>query len=351
LRKREFRSQTSKVAGEQMGENKALRTGKLDQWLLDALVATPRKGILSRGRFRALSALRQGRLRFSDPLVRFPIGQVTLILPLSHELPLYRRTLPEYGLNLGRVVESVHQKYPKCTMIDVGANIGDSVAIVRAHAHIPILCVEGESRFFLLLEANTRNLDDVKLEHAFLGADGDHAKAVHVERGTARIELGAGTGRATMRTLGQVVSRHPRFSMAKFLKLDAEGFDCRIICCETEFLSVNNPVLFFEYHPPLCAVAGYDPFPVFTQLAEIGYSLVLIYENTGRYLLSARMTQRKVLEDIHHYFAKMSGFCDVVAFHSEDLDIAEAIRNSELGLPRQRSEAGCVDPEEVAHDN
>ncbi len=334
-----------------MDQKGVLRTGRVDQWLIDTLAVTAKKGILSRGRFRALSALRQIRLRLSDPLVRFRFEQLTLILPLSHELPIYRRSLPGYGLNLGRVVGFVQQKYPKFTMIDIGANVGDSVAIVRAHAHVPILCVEGEDRFFRLLDANSRNLSDIELEHVFLGADGDQASAVHVERGTARIELGPSTSRVTMCTLGQAISRHPRFHAAKFLKLDAEGFDCRIICSESEFLTLNKPVLFFEYHPPLCAAAGYDPFPVFAQLAGIGYALLLIYENTGRYMLSARLNQSNLLEDIHHYFAKMGGFCDVVAFHSEDLDIADAIRNAELCRTHQTDKARCGDPDEAGHDH
>jgi hypothetical protein len=37
-------------------------------------------------------------------------------------------------------------KYPNLTMIDVGANVGDSIAIVRVD--VPILCVEGEDHFF-----------------------------------------------------------------------------------------------------------------------------------------------------------------------------------------------------------
>jgi len=333
-----------------MLERKTLRTGKWDQWLLDLLVAAPKNRILSRGWFRSLSAMRHVRLCFSDPLVRFRLEKLTLILPLSHELPFYRRNLPQYALNLGMIAEIAHGKYRNLTMIDVGANVGDSVAIVRAHTHVPILCVEGEDRFFRLLEANTRDLFDIELEHAFLGADGDQASAVHLERGTARIELGAGSTRLPLRTLTEVISRHPRFARTKFLKLDAEGFDCKIICCESQFLARNKPLLFFEYHPPLCAAAGYDPFPVFMRLFEVGYSIVMIYENTGRYLLRVESWQWTVLEDIHQYFAKIGGFCDVVAFHAEDADVAEAVRQSEIAgrMHRQTGEE-CMGPEKVAY--
>src|SRR5271166_5414436 len=137
-----------------MHENKALQVKNWDQWLLDTLVATGKDGVASRARYRVLCTIRQARLRFSDPLVRYRLGEMTLLLPLSHELPLYRRDLPQYSMNLGRIVAAVQAKYGNLTMIDVGANVGDSVAVVRAHADAVILCVEGEDQFFELLEVN-----------------------------------------------------------------------------------------------------------------------------------------------------------------------------------------------------
>ena len=321
------------MRGHAMQESKAIQVNKWDQWLLDTLLATRKDGAASRARYRVLCAVRQARLWFSDPLVRYRLGEMTLLLPLSHELPLYRRDLPQYSMNLGRVVAAVQAKYRNLTMIDVGANVGDSVAVVRAHADAAILCVEGEDQFFELLRVNTGELEDLELEHAFVGCENDQVSAVHVARGTASIELGTGSGagQLTTQSLREVINRHPRFAKSKVLKIDAEGFDCMIISCEASFLSQNKPVLFFEYHPPLCAAAGYNPFPVFLQLSEIGYGVVMIYENTGRYLLSVALSQWNVLEDIHHYFTKMGGFCDLAAFHAEDLDLAEDLRKAELG--------------------
>lgn len=39
----------------------------------------------------------------------------------------------------------VQQKYPDLSLIDIGTNVGDTVAIVRQDAHYPILCVEGST--------------------------------------------------------------------------------------------------------------------------------------------------------------------------------------------------------------
>lgn len=300
-----------------------------DQWLLDTLLKTPANGALSRGSYLALRGIRQLRLALSDPLVSFSLGPSRLRLPLSHELPFYKKTFPEYALNLGRVSFYVKQKYPSLTMIDVGANVGDSVAIIRMFSDIPILCVEGEPRFFQLLAENTRNLSGIELEQTFLGASGDYISGICIDRGNAQVRLGPAPGQANICTLSEALSRHPGFATAKLFKLDAEGFDCKIIATEAELLKRNKPVLFFEYCPQSCLTAGQEPFRVFSLLSEVGYSTLLIYQNVGHYFMTLNLDQVCSLEDLHCFLVDLYGFCDLVAFHKEDLDVAANVRASE----------------------
>ncbi len=300
-----------------------------DQWLLDVLLSTPAGGPVGKGTYMALRALRQLRLTLSDPVVTFPLGSCRLCLPLSHELPFYKKRFPEYALNLGRVSLHVCQKYPDLTMIDVGANVGDSVAVTRMFSEHPILCIEGEPRFFKLLAENTRNLRDIELEQTFIGAAGDHVTGIHRERGNAQVRLGPAPSQATICTLSEALVRHPRFVAAKLLKLDAEGFDCKIIAAEAEFLRRNKPILFFEYFPQSCETAGQEPFAVFRHLRDLGYFTLLIYQNFGEYFMSLSLDQMDSLLDLHHFLVDLQGFCDVVAFHREDLDIAADVRRSE----------------------
>jgi FkbM family methyltransferase len=315
-----------------MARHISSQTRSFEQTILNALLETPLNGLCSRARFRALRSLRRLRLLISDPVVKFPLGARDLLLPLSHELPLYRRAFPEYALNLGRLALHLSRKYPDLTVIDVGANVGDSAAVVRMYCDHPVLCIEGEERFFRLLAQNSGNLGPIELEQTFLGAQGDHVHSVHTGRGNARVILGSAPGKENMCTLGQAVSRHPRFALSKLLKLDAEGFDCRIIACESELLRRSKPVLFFEYYPACCEMAGQPAFPVFAQLAETGYSTVLIYQNVGRYLTSLQLHQVTELANFHRCIADVQGFCDIVAFHPEDLDVAGDLRAQALAV-------------------
>ena len=306
-----------------------MNTARLDQWLLDAALNTPIDGLGNRARYRLLRGMRRLRLFLSDPAVDLSLGAYNLRLPLSHELPFYRRKFPDYAVNLGKVSYYARQKYPDLTMIDVGANIGDSVAIVRSYSEHPVLCLEGEPHFFQLLKENTRNLPAVEIEQTFIGASGDQVGSIDARLGNAQVLLGPTSGPANICTLSEALARHPRFATAKLLKIDAEGFDCRIIAAETKLLKRNKPILFFEYYPTCSELVGQKAFPVFATLCSLGYSLILIYQNVGRYFMSLTLDQVNALEDLHRFISDQDGFCDVVAFHTEDLDIAANLRAAE----------------------
>jgi FkbM family methyltransferase len=306
-----------------------VNTARFDQWLLDSALNTPINGQANRIRYRLLRGMRRVRLFVSDPAVDFFLGTFNLRLPLSHELPFYRRKFPHYASNLGKVSFHARRKYPDLTMIDIGANIGDSVAIAHSYSDHPVLCLEGEPRFFQLLKENTGNLPAVEIEQTFIGAPGDHVGSIDVRSGNAQVLLGPTPGQSTICTLTEALARHPRFASAKLLKIDAEGFDCRIIASETKLLKANKPIVFFEYYPKCSELVGQKAFRVFSTLSSLGYSMILIYQNVGSYLMSLTLDQVDALEDLHHFISNQGGFCDVVAFHTEDLEIAINLRAAE----------------------
>jgi hypothetical protein len=81
---------------------------------------------------RGSSRLRRFLINRGDPRVKFDLDGTRLKLPLSHDLPATRRWFPRYAENLGIVVGMVSRAGGR-TMIDIGANVGDSVAIAKAH--------------------------------------------------------------------------------------------------------------------------------------------------------------------------------------------------------------------------
>ena len=55
----------------------------------------------------------------------------------------------------------------------------------------------------------------------------------------------------------------------------------------------------------------------------------MIYQNQGRYSKALEIGQINALMDLHEFLVKVGGYCDIVAFHAEDSDLAEEIRIAE----------------------
>ncbi len=273
-----------------------------------------------------------------DPLVRYTIEGQSLILPISSDLPLILDVLPQYSTNIVRIVEGVHKAYPDLTIVDIGANIGDTVAMLRAKVRCPVLCIEGNDVFFGILKENVRDLGpEIFLENSFIGAESKETSGrVIAERGTARIEVTPGKSTVSFLALRDVLTRHPQFGQAKFIKIDTDGFDCQILQGNMELLAQLKPVVFFEYDPRLFSPLKKDGFEVFESLRGAGYTETLVYDNTGDYLLSARLEDQRLLKDVDQFYrGRLDRYCDICAFHREDEALVKQIRESEVNFFQQ----------------
>ena len=281
----------------------------------------------------AVRAARKVQVRLRDPLVTYRIGQIALQMPLSHELPYYRRAFPQYATNVGRIGTTVQQKYPELAFIDIGANVGDTAAIVRRHAHYPILCVEGSSTYLPLVEQNVGHLDDVEIEGAFVGgSSGLVAARVEAAKGTARLAMGGRDAKAVpLQSLIDVISDHPRFAAAKFVKSDTDGMDSQIITGAMGYLASVRPALFFEYDPDQTARVGGTAIQVFDPLLVAGYRYALVYENTGDLMLLLDLQDKRLLSDVDAFFSGRNGvrYADICAFHATDTDLALRLHGTE----------------------
>jgi FkbM family methyltransferase len=251
-----------------------------------------------RARLKAAIEARRLLIRLRDPLVRHRIGGIELLLPLSHELPFYRNDHPQYGAAVGRIAAQVGGP-----VVDVGANVGDTAATIRAETNVPILCVEGEERFFRLLQRNTRGLHpQPELEHSFVETP-SHGM-VEAARGTARVL--AGEGAIPAKTLAHILEEHPGFAEPALIKADTDGFDVPILLANFELLAHLRPVLFFEYDPYLGAEPG-----VFERLRDAGYERMHVYENTGEHVETVELPG-----SIHDRYVGHAGtrYADVCVF-------------------------------------
>ncbi len=308
----------------------------VSQGLLNAMLRLPAQGMANRAAFYVLNECRRWLVRAAgDPLVRYRLENAEILLPLSHMLPIHRRMFPDYSSNVGRIARHVLAKYPELTFIDMGANVGDTVAVLRSQAHFPVLCIEGNEQFFAILQMNAARLwREVDIERALVAPVAGEIRGRLVAReGTAYFEQDESSGEAfTGKTLSDVLRLHRRFARSKMIKVDTDGWDSRILRGELELLREVRPVVFFEYAPYFFALCQDDGFQVFESLRAIGFKRLLVYENTGDYLLEADIENTALLEDLHALYSRKGAerYADMCAFHEEDTDLCETIRRAEL---------------------
>ncbi len=239
---------------------------------------------------RARRRLRKMILRVADPLVRYPAFGGDLRLPLSHEMPTYRRLYPAYDRPLEEVAVamSADVALPFC-VIDVGANVGDSAIALLASGVDAVLCVEGVPRYVRLLHDNVDRLGERVVVAPYFITETAQRVAANVARGTATASHG-GSNDPTSITFTDLLARYPSFLDARLVKIDTDGLDQAVLRSAASWLRERKPAVFFEHDPALQRDQGYDGADVWPFLEDLGYSSVRLWSNTGLPLWQGHLT-------------------------------------------------------------
>ncbi len=300
--------------------------------------------------------LRKFILGFYDPLIRvktkflIAAGQKLpvevppdFLLPFSHDLPFYLLKYPFYSSNVGRIAAAVFKKYQHLTFIDIGANIGDTLVVLRQKAHFPVLCIEGDSFYFNILIQNARHFENVKCVQLFLGEQEMTIQSeLEKKGGTGQLNTTAsGTATISLKSLGTLVETEPEFAQSKMVKIDTDGFDAKIIRGAISWLERIKPILFFEYDPAMLSKNGDDGMLMLSGLHEAGYRYAIVYDNLGNLFANIELSDTAQLQMIHQHFSGKNSFmyCDICVFAPEDKDLFESIFNSESAFFKQQSKS------------
>lgn len=302
------------------------------QYIYDKILTIPSKGTLNIILLKMVSLIRMTTLRFNDSMITYKIGEHSLMLPFSHNLPLYIKYHPHYSSNIGRISRLVKEKYSNLTIIDIGANVGDSIFIIKAETDCPILGIEADGLFFDLCVKNCASFPNVYIEKAYVGNKTENVKLkLQEDNGTAHLCKDM-HGDILIKTLADILEKNPDFSKSKLIKIDTDGFDCIVLRGSIDFLATEKPIIFFEYDPFFLSKQNDDGLSIFGLLNSIGYKKAMIYDNFGEYMLSIDLSNLDLIEDIHNYFSGRNGkfYCDICVFHFEDIDLFEKGRHREL---------------------
>ena len=265
------------------------------------------------------------------------IGKYQIRLAENSRWLDYKRAFQLYDMPLAQISCILQAKYSTLRAIDVGANVGDTAALIRSSGEIPVLCIEGDTVLLPVLAENVAKLGPgVIIEPSFVGLDGKGVNLNSTDdlgRNACLVQAIDPLGSVKLRSLRTILADHPEFKNAKLLKTDTEGFDFDIIRQSLEFIQQSKPVIFFEYDPHLRPDEPRAGLETIQALITAGYSDFLYYDNYGNLLLHSNATNTDVFVDLDRYLVsnRQHGiavyYFDICALHREDADLMPEIKS------------------------
>jgi FkbM family methyltransferase len=264
------------------------------------------------------------------------VGKFKILANWGHVLPRIIEKRPEYALNLPRIVKAVKEKYPNMTLVDVGANVGDTVALLRSHVHCPIICIEGDEYYYRYLEKNINQFDDVKIFKSFLG-DKNQSITTKKDFSNGTLSINSNNGQDSIVSIERLDDFLDKVGQGdldiKFIKIDTDGFDTKIIEGSLNILKKNAPILFFEFDRFFLSRSGINGLTIFPHLESLGYRQVMFFDNIGRFIIAVDIQDSQKISQLYHYTYKKDGafpFYDLCIVHKNDEDLVAGLIKEEL---------------------
>lgn len=218
-----------------------------------------------------------------DRAVTREVQGVQMTLPWSHRLPDYVRMAPAYGQNLVDLAELLDKEQSPLTVLDVGANIGDSTLQILAATDARVLCVEADGFYLDYLHRNVDGDARVTVQESLLTTGSVEISMAPVRGGgTTHFEPGVSAATAASISTEELRTSHPAFASLRLAKSDTDGYDVQLIPAIARTWAESRPVLFFEYDHTLSWLVGNDPLEVWPELEQLGYETVVAWDNYGR---------------------------------------------------------------------
>lgn len=205
---------------------------------------------------------------------------LNILAPPEHRLDHYRSAHPLYDRFLPRLARELGAAAPGELVVDVGANIGDTIALMRLEGCAnPILAVEPSPKFhtFLALNAalNTAVYRDVELCRAFVGPT-DAALTLEEHNGTAASALRAAQTAAEAPTIAlDDLTTRP----TALVKTDTDGYDAEVLGSGLRFLASAAPVIWAEAETR--TAAAIDAWSSVIGALSASHPQVIAFDNFG----------------------------------------------------------------------
>jgi FkbM family methyltransferase len=240
------------------------------------------------------SARRSGRflrdkMYARQSTVKMLVSGFTLEIPRHHHLVGMQKSQPYRNLCVGITAKFVTEKYIDATIVDIGANIGDTAAVIAQYCGNKMIVVEASDYYAEILSRNVKQFPNpIEIERVFVSDGNEVRGSLHYRGGTAFFEESSGTSTESPKTTKRLCD----------------------IADKEALLDANS---------------------LFESLRGIGYEYFIYWDDPGFHVLSTR--SMAAIKDLNHYLFKLmeTGFSrgisnyDVLCLHESDKDIFDAV--------------------------
>lgn len=235
-------------------------------------------GYIDRTRRRCLSMLGVKR--------NYVINGLEIKIDFLHQLPDYQRAHRGYDRFLSELV--VHLP-SNSVVVDIGANVGDSLAgMAGKNHHLDYVCVEADRKFYKEL---TCNIELLKIQRPELKVQavrelvGRDLTSVALDGRYGTKHALPGKGKLDAKPLAKILEGLGiEKSRLGLIKSDVDGFDWDVLRSAFDVLSPSSPMLFFE-----CQFDSQEQFKnyedLFRELFALQYSHFSFFDNYGNFVL------------------------------------------------------------------
>lgn len=229
-------------------------------------------------------------------------------------------------------------------IIDIGANVGDTMAFMVKHTDANILCIEPTDKFYKLLCKNINNLPDtyrkrVKKKKYYITDKVSEKYYSNIYGGTAKkVQLdnvGDKEEAVSISLIDLIKEEAISISDINLIKVDTDGYDAEALMSSGSLLANGSVFLYWENE--FSDQYQYKKYLVlYEYLEKMGYTTYYVFDNFGNFLCSgdkALLTQ--LCEYLYRIIEKRSTrtfyYFDVLACKENMCEQCQELLNNYLG--------------------
>lgn len=277
-----------------------------------------------------------------QPVVATVYGQ-NLAMPAKHPLPATMALFPQYNRPLGLAAEAITRVTGQShvAIIDVGANIGDTIAIVeqRCPARWFYLCIEPDRTNAEFCIANHAGNDRVQVEQVFIGEDEgavvwleDDGRANPSTKREARVDSLSQSDTGKLVRLDTAANSFAVSHGIDLIKVDTEGYDFHVLRSGQGLLKMYQPALYFELFPKLLLEAGDSVQAGFDYLTALGYRYFVFFTNQGDLYCTSRDPDRLFLRGLESIACRGNSLAYFDVFASAHKEVCDKLVEMNIEL-------------------